>query len=471
MSDIIIISYRGVVNEKMDKKERSEFVKKLFALVLPIAFQQFMLALVNASDALMLGALDQNSMSAVSLAGQVAFVENLFFATMTIGLSMIAAQYWGKGDKTSVEKIFAYVFGVTLIVSLAFFVATVSVPEHIMKIFTKDSSLIEGGKIYLRSVSLSFLLTGISQIYLCAIKNTGKAGLANLISSVSVVINIVLNAIFIFGLFGCPSMEIAGAAYATVIARAVEVICCVAVTLCKNSVKLRFGYIVRADKALTKLFWKHTLPVLGNEAVWGLGFTSYSVIIGHLGGDAVAANSVASIARNLIVCFSMGLASGGGIMVGNELGAGRTEKAKAYGRKLTRMSIVAGVISGAVLLALSPLIIKVVDLEETAIVYLKGMLIMCSYYVVGQSVNMTTISGIFCAGGDSRFGLICDAITLWVFVIPSASLAAFVFDAPVLWVYFIICLDEIVKLPAVYRHYKKYLWVKDLTVKQEDVLK
>lgn len=125
-------------------------------------------------------------------------------------------------------------------------------------------------------------------------------------------------------------------------------------------------------------------------------------------------------------------------------------------------------ISGAVLLALSPLIIRVADLSETAVGYLKGMLIMCSYYIIGQSVNMTTISGIFCAGGDSKFGLICDAITLWVIIIPCASISAFVFNASVLVVYFIICLDEIIKLPAVYRHYKKYKWVKDLTVKTSE---
>lgn len=163
-----------------------------------------MLALVSASDALMLGALSQDAMSAVSLAGQVTFVENLFFATMTIGLSMISAQYWGKGDKVAVEKIFAYVFKITFVVSLVFFVLALSIPEYIMKIFTKEESLAIGGAEYLRSVSLSFLLTGVSQIYLCAIKNTERARLANLISSVSVVINIVLNAIFIFGLFGCP---------------------------------------------------------------------------------------------------------------------------------------------------------------------------------------------------------------------------------------------------------------------------
>lgn len=151
-------------------------------------------------------------------------------------------------------------------------------------------------------------------------------------------------------------------------------------------------------------------------------------------------------------------------MVGNELGAGRLDKAKEYGGRLCRLSILCGVASGIVLLALSPLILAVTDLSVTANAYLKWMLVMCSCYMVGKSVNGTTIGGIFCAGGDSKFGFLCDTVTMWCITVPLGLLTAFVLKLPVLAVYFIVNLDEIVKLPAVYRHYKKYKWVKDLTV-------
>ena len=193
----------------------------------------------------------------------------------------------------------------------------------------------------------------------------------------------------------------------------------------------------------------------------------YSVIMGHLGTDAVAANSIANIVKNLVACFCLGLGSGGGIMVGNELGAGRLENAKIYGRKLCKLSIICGAVSGLFLLALSLLILSVADLSNTANEYLKYMLYMCSYYMIGKSINGTTIAGIFCAGGDSKFGFLCDTITMWCITVPLGMLAAFVLKLPVLAVYFIVNLDEIVKLPAVYRHYKKYKWVKDLTVKTE----
>lgn len=240
-----------------------------------------MLALVSASDALMLGMISQDALSAVSLASQVTFVENLFLAAMTIGLSMLAAQYWGKNDRTSVEKIFAYVMKITAVVSFSFFIVSLLIPDLLMLLFTNDKNLIEGGTVYLKTVSISFFLTGISQIYLCILKNSGKAVKAGIISSVSVIINIFLNAVFIFGLFGMPKLEIAGAALATVISRLIEIIWCVSGSVKKDSVHLKLIYVIHNDVPLKKDFWKYTLPVLGNEIVWGVGFTMYSVIMGH----------------------------------------------------------------------------------------------------------------------------------------------------------------------------------------------
>ena len=444
-------------------KKNSEFYSKLFSLVLPIAFQQFMLAAVNASDALMLGLLDQDSLSAVSLAGQVQFVFNLFLAAMTIGASMLAAQYWGKGDRDAVERILALVLKITTPVSLAVFLAAQLCPGLLMRIFTRDEVLIAGGVRYLQVVGLSYLMTGISQIFLCILKNSGQAMKSTVISSFSVVLNIFLNAVFIFGFWIFPEMGIAGAALATVIAKAVELLWLFVESCREGRIHLRMRYVIHTDPLLRKDFWKYTTPVLANEMVWGCGFTMYSVIMGHLGSDAVAANSIANIVKNLIACFCSGIGNGGGILVGNELGQGNLEKARSYGGRLCRISIVSGIISGLVLLALSPLILSVSNLSDVSAGYLRGMLLICSYYMIGRAVNATTIAGIFCAGGDSRFGLLCDTIVMWVIAVPLGLISAFVLNLPVLVVYFVISLDEMVKLPAVYRHYKKYAWVKDLT--------
>ena len=442
---------------------KRSFYKKLFKLVLPIAFQNFMLAAVSASDALMLGVISQDDLSAVSLAGQVQFVFNLFILALTIGATVLTAQYWGRKDKNAIEKILSIVLKVSIVISVVFFIAATFGGKLLMRIFTSDMTLIESGALYLKIVGISYLLTGVSQIYLCIMKNTDKALKSTIISSVAMILNITLNAVFIFGIGKIPKMGIVGVAIATVISRVVELIWVISESLKKDRIKLNRKYLLSDDKILRKDFWKYTLPVLGNELVWGCGFTMYSVIMGHLGSDAVAANSIANIVKNLIACFCIGIGSGGGIIVGNELGKGNLEIAKDYGKRIVILSIVSGVISSMLLLSITPIILKYSNLTSEAHGYLKGMLIICAYYLIGKSINSTVIAGIFCAGGDSKFGFICDTITMWVITVPLGLIAAFYFKVPVVAVYFIISLDEIVKLPAVYANYKKYNWVKNIT--------
>lgn len=451
------------MESKMLGGENTVFYKKLFTLVLPIAFQQFMLAAVSASDALMLGFVNQDVLSAVSLAGQVTFVFNLFMGGLTMGTSILAAQYYGKRDVPSIERIFAYVTSVSFLISVAFFLASLVFPSALMKIFTGEPQLISDGSVYLRAVSSSYLFTGISQIYLCILKNTGGAVKSMAIGSSAVVINIFLNAALIFGLFFFPEMGIAGAALATSISKLIEMLWAYAESLRANRVRLHVKYCFAVKRSLVRDYWKYTVPMMGDYLVWGCGFTMYSVIMGHLGSDAVAANSVANIVKNLIVSFCTGLANGGGILVGNELGMGNLQQAKRYGGLLWRLAVVGGVLSGLILLALSPLILNVTALRPQAAECLKWMLLLCACYMVAKAINMTTIAGIFPAGGDSKFGLICDAVTMWVFAVPAGFLAAFVFKLPVAAVFLIINLDEVVKLPAAISHYRKYGWLKNIT--------
>lgn len=441
--------------------------KHLWNLILPITFQQFMLALVSASDAFMLGGVSQSSLSAVSLAGQIAFVFNLFMTALVIGTSMFVAQYWGIRDKTRVEEILGFVMRTTLCLASVFCICALSIPSLLMKIFTSDPILISYGTGYLKIVSISYIFSGASQIYLCIIKNTGKASLSMLISSFAVISNIFLNALFIYGLAGLPAMGITGAALATVIANVISLFWCVIVSRKANGVPLRKIYISFRMGTLEKKFWKHVSPVIFNEIVWGGGFTMYSVIMGHLGSDAVAANSIANIIKNLLVCFCIGLGNGGSIIIGNELGAGNLTQAKKDGAKLCRLSVISGLATGGVLLLLIPFILRMVTLSPVSTEYLKWMLVICCINLFGKSVNGMTIAGIFCSGGDSGFGVKCDGIVMWVISIPLSVISAFFLNWPVLAVYFLISMDEIIKLPAVYIHYKKYHWLKNLTLEEK----
>ena len=441
----------------------ADFRKKLLRLMIPISLQQLMLALVSASDAFMLGFLNQDALSAVSLAGQVQFVYTLFLFAVTAGVSIFAAQYWGIHDQTSVEKTLGIGLSASVLLSLPFTLGAIFCPELLMRAFTSDAVLIADGAVYLQVVGISYFLLSISQIYLCILKNCGQAVQSAVISSVSVIINIFLNAALIFGFGIFPEMGIAGAALATVISKAIELAWAMAIMARKDSVKIRLSFCVHPDKVLFRDFWKYTYPLLGDQLMWGLGFTMYSVIMGHLGSDAAAANSIANIVKNLVICFCTGISTASGIMVGSLLGQGELEKAKEYGKKLTKLSIFAGAVAGAIILCVIPFTPMFSTLTDTAKGYLRVMLVVCSYYVIGKSINMTVISGIFAAGGDSKFGFRCDGITMWCVTVPIGLLAAFVFHMPVLTVYILINVDEIIKLPAVFKNYKKHRWVKNLT--------
>lgn len=444
----------------MDERKRS-LRKEIVRLALPIALQQFMTALVGACDAIMLGKLSQDAMSAVSLATQVTFVFNLFMFAFMAGENMFVAQYYGKGDYTGISQVFSLVTKICGCIAVVFLAGTLFFPEQLMRILTNEETLIVLGSEYLRVIGISYVFSGIAQTFLAIMKNCGAVNMSTLINGVMVILNIVLNAVFIFGLSGFPKMGIKGAALATVLATVVQFLWSVGYVLCRiRAVKFSLR---SCEKKLFGRFWQKAVPLLINNLAWGIGFSMYSVIMGHLGTDAVAANGIANISKNLVVCFCLGLGNAGSIIVGNRLGADRLQEAKEVGETLTKTAIIAGIVSGLVLIVLSPFITKMVDLTPTARGYLQKMLLICSYYIAGKSVNCMTIGGIFAAGGDSKFGMLCDSVTLWCITVPLGCICAFILKLPVMVVYFVLNLDEIIKLPVVYKHYKKYKWIKNLT--------
>lgn len=444
----------------MDERKRS-LRKEIVRLALPIALQQFMTALVGACDAIMLGKLSQDAMSAVSLATQVTFVFNLFMFAFMAGENMFVAQYYGKGDYTGISQVFSLVTKICGCIAVVFLAGTLFFPEQLMRILTNEETLIVLGSEYLRVIGISYVFSGIAQTFLAIMKNCGAVNMSTLINGVMVILNIALNAVFIFGLSGFPKMGIKGAALATVLATVLQFLWSVGYVLCRiRAVKFSLR---SCEKKLFGRFWQKAVPLLINNLAWGIGFSMYSVIMGHLGTDAVAANGIANISKNLVVCFCLGLGNAGSIIVGNRLGADRLQEAKEIGETLTKTAIIAGIVSGLVLIALSPFITKIVDLTPTARGYLQKMLLISSYYIAGKSVNCMTIGGIFAAGGDSKFGMLCDSVTLWCIIVPLGCICAFILKLPVMVVYFVLNLDEIIKLPVVYKHYTKYKWIKNLT--------
>lgn len=444
-------------------KKKDHFYHLLIAMVIPITIQNFISALSSSADVIMLGSVNQESLSAVSLAGQITFVFNLLMMGMTIGSGMMVSQYYGKKDNPAIEKIMGFSTIFSSIMGITFFALSICIPEKLMELFTPDTTLIILGARYLKIVGITYAFMSISQIYLSVIRSMQRVKIGSIITTVSLCINICLNALLIYGFFGLPKLGIEGVAIATVVARAVELIWCILDSKFAGVIHYKKANIFHLERVFLKDFWHYTLPVIGNEIVWGVAFTSFSAIIGHVNSDFVAANSIASVIRNLAIVVCRGIASGGTVIIGNNLGEGAIETARKNGSRLCKLAIASGAVAGLTILAMKPLIFSLVDISPTAATYLNGMLYIGAYYCIGMSINSTTIAGIFCAGGDTKFGLKCDALIMWGITLPLGLIAAFVLKLPPVWIYFVLSLDELAKVPFVYHHYKKYQWLKNIT--------
>lgn len=434
-------------------------------MVLPIAIQNLLSAAVSSSDIVMLNYVGQSSISAVSLAAQYASILFMFYYGLGTGAAMLCSQYYGKGDMKAIQVVEGIAMRFSLLISVVFSAAALLFPEQMMRIFTNDPELITIGASYLRCMSVAYFCWGIIEVYLSVLRSIGRVTISTALNVLAFSLNIVLNAVFIFGLFGAPKLGAMGVAIATSISRFVELLACFIVSFLSKDVKLDFRYMFIRNKILFKDFLRLSLPAMGNDVSWGVAFSMYAVIMGHLGNDAVAANSFVTVVRNFSTILCYGIASAGTILLGKEIGENRLEDARANAGRLMKMTVISGAIGGLMILCSMPLVLRYAQesLTDTSLHYLKYMLLINTYYVMGTAVNTTLIAGVFRAGGDSRFGFICDTIDMWCYAVPLGFLAAFVLKLPVMWVYFLLCTDEFVKWPWVLKHYKSGKWLKNIT--------
>ena len=442
---------------------KDRFYPQIMRLVIPIIIQNLLSASVNSADVVMLNYVGQSSISAVSLAANYAGVLFMVYYGLGTGASMLSAQYWGKKDLQAIRVVEGIALRFSIVISLCFSAFALFAPELMIKLFTNDAELIAIGAGYLRVMSLTYFCWGIIEIYLAVLRSIGRVTVSMVLNVLAFSLNILLNAVFIFGLFGAPKLGATGVAIATATSRVVELIGCILVSLFSKDLKLKLSYMFIRNKTLFKDFLKLSLPALGNDVSWSVAFSMYSVILGHLGTDAVAANSLVTVVRNFGTVLCFGTASAGGILLGNVMGENDMERAKVYASKILRLTIITGAIGGVLILAATPFVLHFADLSDTAMHYLKYMLYINSYYVMGAAVNTTLIAGVFRAGGDSRFGLICDTVDMWCYAVPLGFIAAFVLKLPVLVVYFLLCTDEFVKWPWVIKHYLSKKWLKNIT--------
>ena len=452
----------GTVN-RMTPSENKDFYKELYALAIPIGLQNLLIALIGATDALMLGRLHQDAVSAVSLANQIAFIMNLFIGAVLSGGGTLIAQYWGKGDRRMVKNIFCMISKWSFAINFLFFALTMLVPEMLMRIYTPEPALIEIGASYLRAVAPSYLFTGITQCFFHVMKVEGKASKSVIISVATLVADVVLDLFLIYGLAGVPKLGANGSAYSTVAVELIALVWCVLESRRKDSIRLDKEGLSWRSASITKDFIKIATPALGSSLAWGVGFSMHSLIMGHLGSDATAAASITSVVQSLVTCICHGVSAGAGIVLGKLLGQDLFDKAKVYGRKFCHISLWVGGIHMLLFAIVGPIIAYVFVLTDMARHYLLCMMLFMGVYVVAYSINTIVVCGVFPAGGDTRYDAVSVFFASWCFALPLALLGTFVFDLPVMVVYILMMADEIVKLPWIYPRYRKYLWLKNLT--------
>ena len=458
------------MNSINTKAEKQNFYKTVLALVIPMALQNLINVGVQAADVVMLGRLNETAISAASLAGQIYFIMTLLFFGLTSGAAVLTAQYWGKGYSVTIEKILALAVRWAIVIASVFTAAALLFPVQLMHIFSNEAEVIEQGARYMRIVAAAYIPAAVTMVYLNIMRSVERVMISTLVYTISLVINVILNAVFIFGLFGVPALGVLGAALATAAARYCEffIVLFYAFKINKK-IRVRARYLLHTERVLVSDFVKYAVPVTANELLWGGGISMISAIIGHLGKSAVAASSVVQVVRQLAMVLTFGVANATAIMLGKALGEGKKDFAKVYSVRFLKITLILGIGGAAVILLLNMPIKSFMTLGHEAEGYLSGMMYIMSYYVIASSFNTVLIVGIFRAGGDTKFGLIVDCSALWGFAILFGLIAAFVLKWHVIAVYMVLTCDEVIKLPFTFRRYRSQKWLQDVTRDAKDI--
>ncbi len=441
-----------------------DFFKIVFGLAFPIALQNLINTAVTTADVVMLGKVGETALSSGSLAGQVQFVMNLMIFGMTSGASVLTAQYWGKKEIQTIEKVFSMTLCLALSAGVLFFIAAEFFPEQIMHIFSSETDVIEGGASYLRIVAFSYPMSAFCTGYLYLMRSIERAKIGTAVFACSLVANVLMNTVFIFGLLGVPALGVRGAALATLLSRCLEFALVVFYMWKVNrQVRIRRNYFFRWDGMLLRDFLVLSIPVVLNETLWGAGMSANAAILGQLGSPAAAANSVVRVIRELVMVMSVGLSAATSVLVGKAIGEKRLTMAETYARRMVILSIGVTCCTSLAMFSLRHVIAGALTLGPEAKDYLLFMLVVLAVYSLCQSVSCPVIVGILRAGGDTRFGLILEGCALWVGSILMGWIGAFVLHLPVKGVFVLLMLDEFIKLPFAAWRYRSKVWLRDVT--------
>lgn len=440
------------------------FYRLLFSIALPIAVQNLITFMVSMVDTLMVGALGEIQLSAVSIANNLFFVLTILMFGLAGGSNIMISQYWGKGNVKTIHKILAIMYRVCLLITGIFIFIAVFLPKYFMGIFTTDKAVIDFGASYLRIVCIGYLFYSITNCTIMMLRSVKTVSISIIVYTASLVVNSILNWIFIFGNLGAPELGIRGAAIATVCARITEFsIVLVFMFIYERKIGLKLEHLLKLDKEILKDYVGLCTPVLCNELLWAIGASMISVIVGRMGTEVVAANSINGVAHQFVTVFIFGMSNATAVIIGNTIGEGKKEKAKEYAYSIGVFSVVMGCISGLMILLIKPFVVNFYNVSYSTKLIAMEIMTVTSGIIVFQSLASNFMMGVLRGGGDAKFVLINDLIFMWLVAIPGGFFVAFVLELPVALVFLVIKCDEILKsLTSVYRVISGK-WVNDVT--------
>ncbi|BDU91486.1 MATE family efflux transporter [Clostridium perfringens] len=440
------------------------FYRLLFSIALPIAVQNLITFMVSMVDTLMVGALGEIQLSAVSIANNLFFVLTILMFGLAGGSNIMISQYWGKGNVKTIHKILAIMYRVCLLITGIFIFIALFLPKYFMGIFTTDKAVIDFGASYLRIVCIGYLFYSITNCTIMMLRSVKTVSISIIVYTASLVVNSILNWIFIFGNLGAPELGIRGAAIATVCARITEFsIVLVFMFIYERKIGLKIEHLLKIDKEILKDYVGLCTPVLCNELLWAIGASMISVIVGRMGTEVVAANSINGVAHQFVTVFIFGMSNATAVIIGNTIGEGKKEKAKEYAYSIGIFSVVMGCISGLMILLIKPFVVNFYNVSYSTKLIAMEIMTVTSGIIVFQSLASNFMMGVLRGGGDAKFVLINDLIFMWLVAIPGGFFVAFVLELPVALVFLVIKCDEILKsLTSVYRVISGK-WINDVT--------
>lgn len=422
------------------------FYKQVAAIALPISAQSLITIGVNMTDTVMLGKLGETALSASALANQFISIFQICCMGIGMGASVLTSRFWGMQDKHSLRKAVTIMLRLCFVFGLAFTLATVITPDGLMRIYTNDPEIIQAGASYFRWSIPCYWLLGFSLTCTIVLRSVGQVKLPLICSICAFFINVFFNYMFIFGAFGAPRMEVAGAALGTVIARVFEFcFICGYFLFVDKRVGYRLKHLAMKCRDLVGDYLRISIPVLVSDTLLGLGNSAVAMVMGRVGATFVAANSITTVTQQLSTVFIQGIGNASSIITGHTLGQGELDKAQRQGFTFLGLGFVVGLLGGILIMIISGPVISFYDITAETKGIAEQLMIAVGFIVIFQSMNSILTKGVLRGGGDTKFLMVADILFLWVASVPLGALAGLVWHMPAFWIYTFLKIDQIIK--------------------------